>query len=279
MGKPDEAYTGGQCCLLDEPYQAPPGWFDQPFVYVFDADTLTNGRDYHNLGVTTFSGADFICRRVAGHNRCAVSMQLYDVLKRKFFNTPFNTRFSDFVIAPESIWPAASGIVFDLLNVLKEVKTDGPNTVFLSQIVFQGVRRFAGVRRPPSYNYWTDPYSYVEEITVPAFGAPAERHAFDIEDFDFELLRITETIDGDVPPGFSTAVKLQIFDQVYEKMFSEPVIDDLIVDNSADYQGILAPGTVYRRGQQLKYEVTGLNLPGVSGTVELRFEGVRRRPC
>ncbi len=68
MHKPYEHIPAGQCCELDEPYQAPPGYFDQPFLYVFDADALKNGESRRSQ-LTTLTGADFLLRRIAGIDR------------------------------------------------------------------------------------------------------------------------------------------------------------------------------------------------------------------
>lgn len=273
----------GQCCELDEPYQAPPGYFDQPFLYVFDADNLTDGVDYRRLRITTFSGADFLLRRVGGQDRAATNMQLRDVMARLIFNDPFNTNFQDFPIVPEIMYPAASDITFDLLPVQRFLKSDPPFNIPLSQIVFQGVRRFKGYRRPPSYPYWEDEWSYPFELTIDwdFRDTRPRRFAINVEDCDFELLQITEDINNVVPPGFDTSMKLQLYDQVNEQVFSAPVIDDLMMDNSTDYRGIVpVPGIVYRIGQQIRFDVTSLLLPAeVPGTAMLWFHGVRRRPC
>jgi hypothetical protein len=282
MPKVEQYSLTGQCCALDEPYQAPPGYFDQPFVYVFDGDDLTDGRDYRNLAVTTFSGADFLLRRVGGQDRVADRMQLLDVLSRKVFNAPYRTNFHDFPMDPEMMFPAATGIVFDLFNVARVLKTSGLFSVPLSQIVFQGTRRFRGQRRPPGYLYSDDEFGYVFDLDINWSPTDAPRKfSIEIHDFDFELLQITEDITPGGKPGFNTAFKMMLYDQVYEPMFSKPVIDDLLVNNSTDYQGIVpVPGTVYRVGQSIKFDIHSLILPPDQPTaVQLFFRGVRRRPC
>jgi hypothetical protein len=298
----------GQCCELDEPYQAPIGYFDQPFIYVYNADNpngdgiaIPNGQDRRRAQITTFTGSDFILRRVAGIDRVCTQFQLRDVLSRFIFDTEVGATFRDFPLVPEALWPGGTGISFDLLNVQKG--TGGNCGQFLSQILFQGVRRYKGYRRPPSYPYWEDPYTYVAEDS-PGTGvininwgpndAP-RRFAIEIYDNDFELLRILETIDFTKAPGgpllppnptSNVAVKMQLFDQVNEEVFSAPVIDDLMMDNSNTYQGIVpVPGIVYRIGQAIRFELTSLFCPGgvngggLSLPIQLKFEGVRRRPC
>lgn len=290
----------GQCCDLDEPYAAPVGYFDQPFIYVYDADNpngngipIPNGQDRRRAQLTTFTGSDFILRRIAGIDRVCTSFQMRDVLARLVFNEDVDTHYRDFPIVPELLYPGGDGISFDLINVQKA--TGGNCGVFLSQIVFQGVRRYKGYRRPPSYPYWEDPYSYTVDIGID-WGPTAQPQKFAIQIFDndFELLRILESIGGNAPGGpllapsttSNVAVKLQLFDQVNEQVFSAPVIDDLIMDNSNTYQGIVpVPGIVYRIGQAIRFELTSLFCPGgVNGggtvlPIQLKFEGVRRRPC
>jgi hypothetical protein len=284
MPKKPTLYTPtGQCCELDEPYQAPVGYFDQPFVYVYDADALPDNQERRFANIKTFTGADFILRRVGGIDRVCTNFQLRDVLARQIFNSPVNSAFHDFPLLPEVLYPAGDGISFDLLPVVKTLKVNGGFNVPLSQIVFQGVRRFKGYRRPPSYPYWEDEFSYILDITIdwPASDTNPRRFSIDIFDNDFELLQITEVIEESGEPGFNTACKIQLYDQVNEPVFSAPVIDDLIVDNSTDYQGIVpVPGIVYRIGQQIRLDIISLVLaPDVPQVVHFWFHGVRRRPC
>jgi hypothetical protein len=284
--KPDFFNPVGQCCELDEPYQAPPGTFDQPFIYVYDADDLPDGQERRFANIKTFSGPDFLMRRVAGHDRACTDFQLRDVLGRLVCHEPVKTAgFGEFTLIPEMMFPSASGITFDLLPVAKTLNGCDQS---LAQIVFQGVRRFKGYRRPPSYPYWEDDFSYTPDISLDYGPGTTRRYSIDIHDFDFELLRICETIinpsggGGPVVPGGShQAFKFQLYDQVYEQVFSAPIIDDLIMDNSSSYQGITpVPGIVYRIGQQIRFEITPLCEPSSCATlVSLRFHGVRRRPC
>jgi len=292
MKAPDQYNPTGQCCELDEPYQAPPGYFDQPFWYVYNGDNLTNGQDARNVGITTYSGSDFILRRVAGMDRLCTQFQLRDNLWRLLFDTTqgaYTAGFNDFPLVPELLYPASAGITFDLLNVQK-VLNSGLSAAPLSQIVFQGVRRFQGYKRPPSYPYWEDEFSYPITFNITtAPNSPPVKYAIDIYDFDFELLRILEVINpgsGGGLPGDNVACKIMLYDQVYEQVFSAPVIDDLMMDNSVGYRGIVpVPGIVYRIGQQIKFDVTSMITPDVGSggvipvSVQLKFQGVRRRPC
>lgn len=280
----------GQCCELDEPYQAPVGYFDQPFIYVYDADNppngaaLPNGQDRRFCNIKTFTGSDFLLRRVAGIDRVCTNFQLRDVLSRLIFDSPVRTTFRDFVTIPEMLWAGGTGISFDLLDVQKTLKTSGLFTVPLSQIVFQGVRRFKGYRRPPSYPYWEDEWVYEIDISIDWIPTDAPRRfAIEIKDNDFELLRITESIGtlGGAAPGVTQACKLQLYDQVNEQVFSAPVIDDLLMDNATTYLGIgPVPGIVYRIGQAIRFDVSSLILtPDLPTPIQLCFHGIRRRPC
>ncbi len=283
MKTPDLYTPTGQCCELDEPYQAPVGFYDQPFWYVFNADSLTDGQDYRLLNLKTFTGADFILRRIAGIDRCSVQAQFRDVLARVLFNTNFNTAgFGDFPLVPEMIWPSGTNIQFDLLNLLRSTNSSG---AFLSQVVFQGARRFKGYRRPPSYPYWEDEFNYVIDPAITWPIGQTVTFTKQVYDFDFELLRIEATVLNPIGGGASIpssgVFKLQLYDQVYEKVFQEPVIDDLLIDNATNYQGVTpVPGIVYRIGQQIRVDVTSLVTAGVCPVqIQIRFHGVRRRPC
>lgn len=277
----------GQCCELDEPYQAPIGTFDQPFIYVFDANAITDGQDRRRVAITTFTGSDFIMRRVAGIDRVCTEFQLRDVLSRLIFDGNVNTAYRDFPLIPELLYPGGDGISFDLINVAKSSNTSGS---LLSQLIFQGVRRFQGYKRPPSYPYWEDEFRYEADIAIDStWGLGVTRiFGIDIYDYDFEMLEILETIINPVgggvpcaPGGVNQAFKIQLYDQVNETVFSAPVIDDLIVANSVGYLGVCpVPGIVYRIGQRIKFELTNLVTPGACAIqVQLVFHGVRRRPC
>ena len=292
MKSPDRYSPSGQCCQLDEPYQAPPGYFDQPFIYTYDADQLVgggsipNGQDVRLANIITHSGADFILRRVAGQDRVCTQFQLRDVMARLIFDTTQGVStagFNDFALIPELLFPAASGITFDLLNVQKTLNSSGTP---LSQVVFQGVRRFRGYKRPPSYPYWEDPYDYAADVAITwTANDPPVRFFKNIYNFDFELLKIhamvINPIGGGAPQVSSGNFKMQLYDQVYEQVFFRPVIDDLLVDNGSVYQSVTpVPGIVYRVGQQLRFDVTSLVTPGSCPVqVQIRFQGVRRRPC
>jgi hypothetical protein len=278
----------GQCCELDEPYQAPPGYFDQPFIYTYDADVLPNGQS-RRTQLTTFTGSDFLLRRIAGIDRVCTTFQCRDVLARLIFNDPVNTAFKDFVTVPELLYPGGDGILFDLNNVQKTVNSSG---ALLSQIIFQGVRRFKGHRRPPSYPYWEDEFQYEADISIDSTWNVGDirRFGIDIFDYDFELLEIKECIINPVgggapcaPGGINQAFKIQLYDQVLENVFSAPIIDDLLVSNSVSYLGVCpVPGIVYRIGQRIRFDLTNLLAvtPGqCSIQVQLTFHGVRRRPC
>ncbi len=287
MHKPYEHIPAGQCCELDEPYQAPPGYFDQPFLYVFDADALQNGQD-RRTQLTTFTGSDFLLRRIAGIDRCSTTFQVRDVLSRLIFNDPANTAFRDFVMVPELLYQGGDGILFDFGNVNKTVNSSG---ALLSQVIFQGVRRFKGYRRPPSYPYWEDEFKYEVDIAIDPSWAVGDQRTFGVNvyDYDFELLEILECIINPVgggppcaPGGVNQAFKIQLYDQVNETVFGAPVIDDLIVSNSVSYLGVCpVPGIVYRIGQRIKFNLVNLMAvtPGqCSIQVQFTFHGVRRRP-
>ncbi len=288
MHKPYEHIPAGQCCELDEPYQAPPGYFDQPFLYVFDADALKNGESRRSQ-LTTLTGADFLLRRIAGIDRVCTTFQVRDVLARLIFNDPVNTAFRDFVMVPELLYPGGDGILFDLNVVNKAVNSSGAS---LAQIIFQGTRRFKGYRRPPSYPYWEDEFKYEVDIAIDPSWNVGDQRTFGVNvyDYDFELLEILECIINPVgggapcaPGGVNQAFKIQLYDQVNETVFSAPVIDDLIVSNSVTYLGVCpVPGIVYRIGQRIKFDLVNLMTvaPGqCSIQVQLTFHGVRRRPC
>lgn len=292
MREPDQYSPSGQCCELDEPYQAPPGYFDQPYIYTYDADNvipggalIPDGQDALNANIVTFSGADFILRRVAGIDRVCTQFQLRDNLRRLLFNTPtgiFTAGFYDFPVIPEFLYPASAGISFDLINVQKAMNASGN---FLSQIAFQGVRRFQGYRRPPSYPYWEDPYDYPLDVTINWTDPAPRTFVLDIYNFDFELQRISAMIANPVsggPPIVSSGnFKMQLYDQVYEKCFFTPILDDYVVENGTKYQSLFpAPGIVYRISQQIKVDFYSLQTPGTCPLqVQILFRGVRRRPC
>ena len=51
-------------------YEPPPGYYDLPFTWAYDASALTIGQNYPNQYIYMLGGyGDFICRRMVGLNR------------------------------------------------------------------------------------------------------------------------------------------------------------------------------------------------------------------
>src|SRR5271166_6375179 len=157
-------------------YSPPPGYYDLPFTWVYDASALTDGQNFLNQQVKIFAGyGDFILRRIVGldrvlSNAAAVPGQvnppgqfhIRDARGRYLQQFPQyinvggpgatqNAR--DIAIVPESMYRENTGINFDLYDVLRATDLSG-STHNSAQIGFQGVRRVQGTSPlTPKYRY------------------------------------------------------------------------------------------------------------------------------
>jgi hypothetical protein len=107
-------------------YQPPEGYYDLPFIFVYDGDALANGSDALNLFIPMEPDVgDFVLRRVVGIqsvvNPVGGKFQLRDNLEvfRYLQSLPiFANGTDDFAVLNEMLFESTGAIRFDLYNVL-----------------------------------------------------------------------------------------------------------------------------------------------------------------
>lgn len=171
-------------------YSPPPGYIDLPYSWVFDASSLTNGKNYSNLLVYMQGGyGDFLLRRVVGVNRIVPSPGTYQLQDRNLAGLsqiPINGGSADDLgFAPELFYPELSAVRFNLANV----SLAAPTTA--AQIAFQGVRRMkSSAPRNPRYKATPKTYTYMVSVPVNAPIGSMVRTWVPITDTDFELYQL-----------------------------------------------------------------------------------------
>jgi hypothetical protein len=280
-------------------YQTPAGYRDTPFIYVYDPNTLRNlfpfvadGNDQlvctqpvTNQSVRLLYGEQFILRRV---NPSFLSigpqlvsdppggLKLRDALNRDRFSDPrplTATSFDitgypmncDLPMAPEMAWPVNSQMLFSLYGIKlrfnQQVPATDPNTVPLSQLLFQGVRRFlnpAPDNRPLQKGWEERYYVYPLPITIDwpywqgglAANGQSEPKRFyvNVQNWDFELLEIRSYFNFSpvICSGFAApeCARVVLYDWSLTALMNAPVNLNAInsVLNMSPTGGLYAPG-------------------------------------
>ena len=133
-------------------YTPPPGYYDLPFVWTFDAANLTDGINYLNNLVYIKGGyGPFVMRRVVGLSRLLNSTTGQYRIRDRDLNdiesgNVFGVSADDLGILPELVYPETGGIRFDLLKLLRPAAN-----LWTAQVAFQGVRRMPGTVNNPAY--------------------------------------------------------------------------------------------------------------------------------
>jgi hypothetical protein len=274
-------------------------YYDQPFVYVFDGDNLTDGLDYANLAQPLTSQSDFILRRIAGRpNVAAGGIRFRDRNAYNRQSAPYGIP-HDYAVLPEIVYPPDAQIGFDLTNVLRAnnpypgVPGSVPN--YYAQLAFVGARRFWG-QRPPfsSYKYHSRPYVITTDVTIdwagriaPAYTQLEGPRAFSVlvDSHDFELQKIHGTLRTGISlfeyTPSSAAVKIVLYDQNQQALSTAPVLDSYMFDNNADYNSVFpTPTLLYKANSLIRFDIMSLLIDTqVPAVLTLDFIGAWRFPC
>jgi len=302
-------------CPVEEQYEAPPGYYDEPYMYPFDFDMAAPalfGAPAMGLQVALDGDSDFLLRRVVGAYNLSVAgpggfvpgLQVYDAVGRKFFSQPIDPNQAwnaDIALAPEKWYPASGQIWFDLALYNPSFRVSGPTPasgIFWGQMAFQGVRRFRGVLAKPTYTYKEKPFVYrAPQVTLnwnaylwggglPLSPSAPQTFVVPVNDYDFELLgmALVDAATGAYPWALDPPFKMTLYNQVQKAVYRRPVLPCYIFANA--WPGIMwssfSPGIVYGAGSQIKFDIHSLLLAADLGppapVYDIMFFGVRRIP-
>jgi hypothetical protein len=176
--------------MKTRPYTPPPGYYDLPYTYAFNASSLTNGNNYQNQQVYIQGGyGDFAVRRVVGLNRLLATngtgqFQIMRASQGVYQSSnPVQAPNSpELAIAPEEWYPETGQIGFDLYGISL------PSQNLTAQLAFQGVRRLPGNVHNPNYKNQPRSFTYqtTATLTQTAPSAPVTTYT-PINNYDFEL--------------------------------------------------------------------------------------------
>lgn len=278
-------------------YQTPAGYYDLPYIHVYDGDALTDGVNYSNVNVgLTNNEAGFVLRQIMGADKLAARVNFRDSF------APLSGANAGFVmprtypIAPERFISPSGALLMDLFTVARANRAALPVIIYFAQVAFQGVRRYL---QPPGasivypgesdYKHVERPFTYQQQVVVNWAGTDPTARKFALpitEGCDFELQRVTivrSQLAGAVTNAVpDSEIKLQLFDQFGKQLSNAPVLD-VYLNDAADatthfYNPVFpVPAVLYRRQSFIRLEVTSLLLAAqLPATYEIYYQGVRR---
>lgn len=272
--------------------------YDQPFIYVFNADNTpeTGGAaDPVSLSKALQGDFPFFLRRVTGMRNLTPDFKMYRAGGQAYMMSDyirFTADGNSFVVCPEEPYPLAGFIRFDCLGIRKNGPGADSTANFRQfQLCFQGVKRkpipagWNGFPILTPYKYKLVPFTYINSVTLTAKLAtsPAVISSVAIDDYDFELYRITQTVSGLNVPGTCSLV---LKDYAGNATSDDRVPDSALCDFAyaeAHYASpsiFPVPALVYPKGSQLNMDVFSSTYNStLTETIQFAFHGARRIPC
>src|SRR5271165_4937721 len=136
--------------IVEEPYYSPDGTLDFPFIYTYEAGSLTDGTNVLNIAQQLQGDSDFILRRIVGVPNCVATPANSGKFNYKNASGNYaNASPTKGIIVP-NVWPVVpeklyrvnDQIGFDLYNVLRSANVCSEGTSHNSQIAWMGVKRY-----------------------------------------------------------------------------------------------------------------------------------------
>ena len=274
-------------------YRTPEGYYDLPYIHVYDGDALTDAANYSNVNVGVANNDyGFALRQIMGRDKLAARIQLRDSFAPLTSADVGIAMPNTYPVAPERFVTPYGALIMDLFTVLRANRADLAMTIFFAQIAFQGVRRYVGDAVYPGtsdYKYVERPFTYQQQVTVNWLGNDTSPRKFALpitEGCDFELQRITIVrtsqaglVTNAIP---DSEIKLQLYDQHGKQLSNAPVLD-VYLNDAADgathfYNPTFpVPGVLYKRQSFLRFDVTSLLIAALSPSIyDIYFQGIRR---
>jgi hypothetical protein len=287
----------------------PEGLVDDPFTYVFDGRTLTDGGNPTGLTVEIDGEWDFLLRRIANAPSIEAALgQDTGILLRGFSRSQLFSDFqrlpNNYTVAPQLLYPRNSYISWDMRNVLRQNRvTCGETPILTSFLCFQGVRRrpgsgsFAAYRS--GYQYYERPFTYRQlfTVTLANFSTPGNLNPFrtfnvPISDYDFELqqiriVRTTLDVETGLPfPVEDDEIAIRLYDASnWQALSNRPVPIGVYNANQGSnfFSMFPCPTLVYPVNSQIKFDVESflcadVAVDEVPREYEINFIGVMRIP-
>ena len=275
-------------------------YYDLPFIYVYDANALTDGNNYSNLSLPTVGDSDFLLRMITGYPNVATGgFRFRDMEMRNRLSTLVNI-FNNYVVTPDIPYRIpGSQITFDLGNVQRAnvayVGVPGSVPNYYSQLAFQGVKRFYGYTPYETpYRWFEQPYTISTAFVLsnagnvaPGYTQPNTpvRYTVPVDNYDFEMQKIVIMVQPNGAAGYSLAsnrIKLTLYAQPGEMaMMSAPVVDRYLNANDSVFNSMFpVPPVVYPANSTIIVDVVSLlNNLQVPANVTISFVGMWRYPC
>ncbi len=296
--------------IIDEPYLTPDGTLDFPFAYVFDGLTLTDGANLLNVAQQLQGDSAFILRRIVG-----VPTVLNTAANggRFRYRNPSGTNTSGspnpisfqpgihfpnvWPVVPEKLYNLNDQISFDLWKILRQFNVCDSTPIYASQIAFMGVKRFAQgstyPRQITPYKYRQVRYAYAFELTIDwahfdtnGTVQPARRYYVQMDNFDFELERISISQPGSTGALTTPDFAIQLYDSNMHQFSNLPILQGFInagrptPATAPPYQATFpTPTQIYPSGGKITFDITSLLCVGsLPQSYELLFDGIWRYP-
>jgi hypothetical protein len=292
--------------IIEEPYLTPDGTLDTPFAYIYDTSSFTDGTNVLNIAQQLQGDSAFILRRIVGLNTVLATKANGGAWNYRNANgTNANGNPSSGIlghrvwpVVPEKMYKTNDQISFDLYNTLRAFNPCSATPIYASQIAFMGVKRFANgstfPRQITPYKYREVTYRYVYSLTInwahfDASGRVASPQRFNqqMDNFDFELLRISICAQNSTSALTTSDFAIQLYDSNMHQLSSAPMLQQFInggrptpATASAYQPTFPTPSQIYPAGGLITFDITSLlcstQLPQ---TYQILFDGVWRYPC
>jgi len=292
--------------IIEEPYLTPDGTLDFPYAYVYDTSAFTDGQNIMSIVQQLQGDSAFILRRIMGVptvvNTPANGGRFnYRNASGNYANGNLSTGIvvpNTWPVVPEKLYRQNDQISFDLYQTLRAFNACGGTPIYTSQIAFLGVKRFGKgstyPRQITPYRYREVTYRYAYELTinwshfdVSGRVQPSQRFIQQMDNFDFELLRIAiskaSSTSALTTPDFSIA----LYDPNMHQFSSAPMLQGFYnagrptPATSSPYQATFpCPSQIYPAGSAITFDITSLLCStSIPQTYEILFDGIWRYPC
>lgn len=292
--------------IIEEPYLTPDGTLDFPFAYVYDTSAFTDGQNVLNISQQLQGDSAFILRRIMGVPNCVNTPAAQGKFGFKNASGTYaqgNPTSGIIVpktwpVVPEKLYRQNDQISFDLYNTLRAFNACGGTPIYTSQIAFMGVKRFARgstyPRQITPYKYREVRYAYAYELTinwshfdVSGNVQPPQRFNQQLDNFDFELLRISISKAAATGALTTPDFAMTLYDPNMHQYSSAPMLQGFYnagrptPATSSPYQATFpCPSQIYPAGGYITFDVTSLLCSSsIPQTYEILFDGIWRYPC